>query len=128
MPEKESPGKLIFITGKGNINILVNKSAKVSAQIDVTKDATLRFNQFYFPGWILKDNGNPIKYSYVGKGDRQGLPVFSLSKGSHIFEAEFTDTPDRTIADILSILSLGALGFLLLFLKKNNGKNKKKDN
>jgi len=123
LPEKESPGKLIVLKGAADITITGNKSAKVTARIDVSKDATLRFNQFYFPGWVLKDNGQSINYSYIEGGPSQGLPVFSLSKGSHIFEADFTDTPDRTLANALSILSLGTLGFLLLFLKKNGSKS-----
>lgn len=114
IPQSLSPGKLIFLKGSGNIKILENKSAKVAAEINVQSDSTLRFNQFYFPGWVLKDNGKPIQFSYTGGGDSHGLPVFTLTKGSHTFEADFTDTLDRKVADTISLMSLGVLGYLLI--------------
>lgn len=124
VPQEESPGKLIVLSGKADIKITENKSAKVTATIDVKKDSTLRFNQFYFPGWVLKDNGIPIQFSYNGDGDNQGLPVFALPKGIHNFEADFTKTTDRQIADLISVLSLVSLGiFILLHFRKSDKGN-----
>lgn len=116
LPQKVSPGKLIVLSGKAEIKITENKSAKVAAEIYVKKDATFRFNQFYFPGWVLKNNGRPIQFDYQNKGDSQGLPVFGLPKGNHSFEADFTDTTDRKIANLISAASLLTLG-IFLFIK-----------
>lgn len=113
-PAEVSPGKVQILKGKGEIKILESKSVKVVAQIDLSNDSTLRFNQFYFPGWRLNVDGKPIDYSYQNSGESQGLPVFHLKKGIYIFEANFTNTKDRTVADIISVISLALLGFILL--------------
>lgn len=121
VPQKVSPGKLIIIKGKGEITILENKSAKVTAEINLSEDSTLRFNQFYFPGWILKADNQRLDYSYENDGSSRGLPVFKLAKGTHTFEAEFTDTPDRKIADYISLASVLALILLLVPTRKKMG-------
>lgn len=113
LPQNESPGKLAVLKGSADVKILENKSAKVTAEINVHKDSDFRFNQFYYPGWVLKDNGNVIDFNYQGDGESRGLPEFSLSKGKHAFEADFTKTPDRKIADAISLVSLGILAIML---------------
>jgi hypothetical protein len=113
LPQNPSPGKLVFLEGAGQINIWENKSAKVRAEINATKDSKLRFNQFYFPGWVFKVDGKPIQISYTEGGENKGLPVFSLTKGEYSFEAEFTNTPDGKNANLISLISLGVWGFLL---------------
>lgn len=113
-PQKVSPGKLEILDGLGEIKILENKSVQISAEINLSMDSTLRFNQFYFPGWVLKVNGQPVTFSYQENGESRGLPVFKLTKGNYIFETEFADTPDRRAANIISALSLATLGFVLV--------------
>lgn len=113
IPQNESPGKLVVLKGSADVKILENKSAKVTAEINVHKDSDFRFNQFYFPGWVLKDNGQTMGFSYTESGESRGLPVFTLAKGLHSFEAVFTKTPDRKIADAISLISLGILIILL---------------
>lgn len=120
-PQSASPGKLIILNGKGQINISENKSAKVVAEINLGSDSTLRFNQFYFPGWVLRADGKAVQFSYQNEGESKGLPVFRLPKGTHLFEADFTETPDRKAADIISLISLGATGVIfcgLMFAKR----------
>jgi hypothetical protein len=114
VPKNPSPGKLVFVGGEGQIKVTENKSAVVKAEINAGDNSKLRFNQFYFPGWELKVDGNPVQFSYSGSGENQGLPVFSVTKGVHSFEAIFTDTSDRKVANTVSLLSLMGLVFLIL--------------
>jgi len=112
------------LEGKGEINILENKSARVVANVILEENSTLRFNQFYFPGWELSDNGKDIDYSYKESGQSKGLPVFNLLTGQHTFEASFKETTDRKIADTISILSAFALVLTTILLIKNAPQNR----
>lgn len=117
-PNTPAPGKLSIIEGEGEITIKEAKSAEVSAEIDLTSPSKIIFNQFYFPGWELKINGDPIQFSYTEENENRGLPIFNLTKGGFSFEAKFTNTIDRKIADTISVISLVALGFLLILPRK----------
>lgn len=116
--EKPSPAKLEFIQGEGKITYIKNTSILVQAEVESTASSELRLNQVYFPGWIIKLDNKNASINYLKEGDSYGLMVFDLPKGSHLIKAEFINTPDRNIADIISLicvlLSL-ALSLKLLF-------------
>lgn len=117
LPTSPSPGKLQILAGDGNVHVTENKSIVVKAAIDVSTKATLRFNQFYFPGWVLKVNNQPLQFSTSELEGSHYLPVFNLNSGSYNFEADFLDTPDRKIADIVSMMTLSVIsGIILLSL------------
>lgn len=105
--------KFIFVSGGGSIKVLENKSARVLADIESTSSATVRFNQYYFPGWEIKVDGNKIDYNYL-TADNRGLPVFKIEKGNHQVLAEFKNTYDRNIADSISLFSIVLLIILII--------------
>ncbi|MCL4397677.1 6-pyruvoyl-tetrahydropterin synthase-related protein [Patescibacteria group bacterium] len=63
----------------------------------------IRVNQIYFPGWEVFVDGKKTPISYADNG----LIEIAVTPGSHNIKAEFTETPLRTAADIVSLLSLG---------------------
>jgi len=79
-------------------------------QVNVTNEARLRMNIFYFPGWTLSidDKKQSIDYQNL-----QGLIEFGLEPGEHRVELFFANTPVRNLSVSLSLL---ALIFLLLTL------------
>lgn len=80
-----------------------NTSIHVAAKIIALEDnQVIRFNQVYFPGWQFSIDGIPVTGSFP---INKPLPEFTVSKGTHTFTASFTNTPLRTIADIISLLS-----------------------
>ena len=101
--------KFIFLSGGGKINVLESKSAKVLANIESTSSAQIRFNQYYFPGWEIKVDNKKINFNCKNTG----LPSFNIEKGSHKVLAEFKNTPDRNIADSISLFSIVILLILL---------------
>ena len=119
IPKKPASSKIIFLEGKGEIQMTENKSAKVSAVIETSEKAILRFNQFYFPGWSLKVDGKNVEFSYLGEGENKGLPIFSLGPGSYIFEATFEDTPIRKLADLISLSSFIFLTVYFFYLVRS---------
>jgi hypothetical protein len=77
---------------------------------------TARLHTLYFPGWRAYLDGEevPLKISDPG-----GFIEVDLPAGSHELSLRFEDTPVRTLANVLSILSLLAcLGLVVLALRR----------
>ncbi len=114
MRSDTSSEKFSFLSKGGNINILENKSAKVLALVEATSSATMRFNQYYFPGWEIKVDDKRVKIDYL-RAEDSGLPVFDIDQGKHLVKAEFKNTPIRNVADGIALISLGI--WLILMTK-----------
>lgn len=91
--------KLVVSEGSAKINYLTNKTQKVSAQISVSKEASIKLNISYFPAWKFFQNGKEISV----EKSKQGY-AFSLPQGNYTFEAIFRQTPIEKIANAISII------------------------
>ncbi len=67
----------------------------------------------YFPGWRYWVDGEEMKASVIA-----GLPVFHLGPGTHTIDFRLIDTPVRTVANLISLVSAVALGILYAKNKK----------
>lgn len=122
IPPKPSSEKLSLLEGEAEITLAENKSHKVAAHISSKEDIRLRFNQFYFPGWTIKANGQNVDFNYLEEGENRGLPVFELPAGEYKLEANFTKTPVRKTADAASLTALIVwIGSFILLTRGNPG-------
>ncbi|MDP3724766.1 MAG: 6-pyruvoyl-tetrahydropterin synthase-related protein [bacterium] len=81
--------------------------------IEMTPDQQrLRVNQYYFPGWKVLIDGKPADI-IVNKENGGRMDVL-VPPDVKVIDARFTDTPIRTLANGLSILSVLVVGFLLV--------------
>ena len=71
--------------------------------VDYKQDSTFDYEKYYFPGWVVKIDGQQAEV-YAGKP--YGQVQFSVPQGKHIIEISFEETPFRMILDIISLLSL----------------------
>jgi hypothetical protein len=65
-----------------------------------------RYLAFYYPGWRVTVDGNPVPAT---PADPDGLLSFSVPAGSHTVRVRFGETPLRLAADAISVLSLAIL-------------------
>ena len=86
-------------------------SRSVTCSIATSGPATVRFRQFYFPGWIAYADAKKIPVTM----DTDGTIVLSLTKPTQIIQIEFTQTPLRKFSSILSVLFTGL--YIFLFTK-----------
>lgn len=70
-----------------------------------------RLHIFYFPGWLVEIDDH---HAEIQPSQRTGLIEFALPRGRHLVRARFVATPDRAIADIVTIV-----GLLAVFLFRN---------
>ncbi len=74
---------------------------------------TITINKAYVPGWKFFLDAAEVKPDII-----QGLPRISISKGTHILEGTFVNTPIRSQGNILSIMSVLLLGGILFYGQK----------
>jgi hypothetical protein len=95
---------------------IIKKSNKVTGQVNIKNDnTTIYLPVVYFPNWSLTVNEKPYKYQI----DKEyGQIKFKLNQGLHTISLSFHNTPIRTIANYISLLSITILPFLWRSKKK----------
>jgi len=78
-------------------------------------DKIQTINQFYFSGWQVQLNGQPVT---IKPDEKTGLISFNLPKGTHQITASLQKTRLQQISDYISLISwLTVAGYLGLKLK-----------
>lgn len=109
--KQEKAESLVDSDESVRVTIHKQKPLFLYATIVNERNAKIRINTLYFPGWKVYDNGKhaPIEYQ------SNGLINIVLSPGTHEVIARFEDTPVRRTANVLSILGLlWLLGWAIL--------------
>lgn len=117
LPPADPPKGDIFLKN-GSYKTLVKKSNLQKYSLDVSTDNTIvELQTYYFPGWKYWLDGVEVKNYKLDP--LVGRPQFSVTSGHHELTARFTDTPIRLIGNLMSLISIGALGvyFLTRFKK-----------
>ncbi len=100
---------LISSQPQSNVYLTSQKPFDITANIINTKPAKLIIRKMYFPGWILKVNGQnkPITIE-------DGLISTNLEPGNWQIEAYFTESKLRMLANLLTLASFALLFFLII--------------
>lgn len=114
--EKRPKAHLEIIVGEAKIQELKRISTLHSYIIDVFQKTRFRENTLYFPGWNIYVDKKPVKIEFQDPANR-GLMTFFVPEGKHFLEVSFKETKLRTLADIISLLSLVFI-FIYAILKK----------
>ena len=116
-PREPAPAEPFFTQGAGEIKNFVNKSNRWEFDAVITKDASIVIPVFDFPNWTVLVDGNVFPHSH---NNILGRIEINLPEGGYRVKGEFRNTPIRTFANILSLVSFGGA---LLIIKY--GKNRK---
>ena len=102
--------------GEIEVKDFVIKTGKAKGSINVLSDSEIEVPITYFPGWEVEANGKIVE---LAEPSIQGLISFKLPKGEYEIEARLKNTPVRTIGNMLSVISLGLMGYLLVSNRRN---------
>ena len=80
--------------------------------VDVSKNAVVQAQIFYFPKWKVYIDRKDTSFNYQ---NYNGLITFDLPVGKHTVILKLTDTPVRVIANVITLLGFPL--FLLLYKK-----------
>ena len=101
-----------IVEGAATITFMKRSVTKHDYVVDVTSDSVRMLdNTLYFPGWTVYVDGIKKNVTDILFQDPnyRGLINFFLTKGSHTINILFENTKVRTIAELLSLFSLGIL-------------------
>lgn len=104
-------GKVAVLEGEAEIKNLALKSHQATFNIAGKTGAEILVNTAYFPGWKVWLDGREADFALEG-----GKIKISPLPGDHQISVRLTDTPIRTIANLISLVSWGILvGFMLKY-------------
>ncbi len=102
-------------TSSIQIKELILKETLMRYEVIASKSQELQISIAYFPGWKLFINDHEVIPNIAG-----GVPSVTVPAGMSIIEARFVNTPIRTVANYLSLISIVACLGLYTYGKKTN--------
>jgi uncharacterized membrane protein YfhO len=97
--------------------VITNLNSRKSLVITTNQPVLVKINQLYFPGWVVKVNGEIKPILYEQKG-HYGMIAFHIPAGESQIDLVFQDTSLRKFAGIISLL--GGIIATALFLRPKN--------
>lgn len=105
------------LSGKGTFVETFRSSVKHEYVTDLSANAYIKENTYYYPGWVVTVDKNQVPITYTNK-KYPGIITFAVPKGLHLITLTFTDTPVRFFAKCISIFTAFVIILLFIFQLK----------
>lgn len=124
--------RIEVVRGDVKITDVIQKSNHLSFTAESSQISRLLVNIAVFPGWqVLMDGKNfqsvddPVIFRQLYRPDRDNTGLFYLivPTGTHHFTFKFTETKSRTLANLLSLVSVSAALTVLTLSFSSNRKS-----
>ena len=96
----------------GKFEVIVDRTQEILVSTQSQKDLPVLFRVFYFPGWKAYVDSQELPISI---DNQYGWMRVTVPKGEHSVSLIFEDTPVRTYANIISVVSLLILGSMVFY-------------
>lgn len=110
-PSSHFDEKVKVIDGDAQISNLQYNSRKLAFDFNATSDVIFRIDTIYYPGWRAFVNYEEVMIDY---DNPQGVMEISAVRSRNKVTLDFSDTPIRTAANLISIGAVLCIGFILL--------------
>ncbi len=101
-----------IVAGQGEVESIRHGAGSDEVRVRAQTPVMLQFYTYWYPGWRAYVNGRETAIRAEGP---QGLITLDLPAGEHIVRIRFTNTPLRTLATAISLLSAILIGLLWLW-------------
>lgn len=121
-PIQKAPEFPEVMEGQANFLSYKKGSHYQVGEVEVLEQANIRLPLFDFPGMKVSVDGKQVSHNHNDCRNQEfclGLISFDLLVGKHIIKTELTDTPIRTLGNILSLVSIAAVVLIFLRIRKN---------
>jgi len=115
-PNVAAPRLPIVSKGTAGFTDFVKKTNQITFTSHATASASIQLNQFDFPGWKVRINGQTVEHHHQNK---LGLITFDLPPGENNVSVKLTNTPIRFLGNILTLIFLPFAIFTLFKKTKN---------
>ncbi len=89
----------------------ITRDTRIMARFDSERQQNITIRRVFFPGWLYTVNGQRVVPKI-----KDALPIVTIPEGRSTVEADFVNTPVRSIGNSISII--GVLLFLFVYGKK----------
>lgn len=116
-PNHKAPKLPEVLVGRASFASYEKGSNFQKGMIIVEEDATLRLPIFDFPGMVVRVDGREVPHrndDCSGEEFCFGLITFNIGEGEHDIEVRLTNTPPRVAGNLITLGSVGVVGFLLV--------------
>lgn len=110
-PKKHYDEKVKVVSGNAEIVNLQFNSKQLTFDFKAQSDVTFQINTIYYPGWRAFVNYEEVPISY---DNSYGVMNITAVQSRNKATLDFSDTPVRTAANLISIGSVLVIGFVLL--------------
>jgi hypothetical protein len=100
----ESPINNLLVSKEGQpflMDVLKNDSCWKKIELELSQDGTIIIPIFYFPGWKVFIDGQMMPFQI----NQNGFMELKGERGKHLLEIRFVNSPDRLLANIISLIS-----------------------
>ena len=104
--------RLAIVEGTGRIVSQYSRGSSGGGVVEMDTPGVVRIHEFYFPGWCVSIDGEPVTAEI---SDAHGLLEVPVPAGEHRIDARMGTTSARTAGSIISWSVLLLVGFLLLW-------------
>jgi len=101
----EPKSRVEIISGQATANVVIQKAQDLYVDINASNQSLLQVNILYFPGWVGIINNKRV----IPTIDSVGRMIFPIPKGQYQLHIAFQDTPVRSIATYISLISFFCL-------------------
>jgi len=105
-PPAEAASQPKVISGIGDISSFTKQTNRFSFDADIYSHALVVVPVMYFPNWVVIVNNKEVPVEINGA---HGVIAVNLPAGKHIVRGRFTDTPIRSFANWITVLSFAIL-------------------
>jgi hypothetical protein len=88
--------------GSATLRTIVKQTSQITWSVQADTDTELIINQHYFPGWVVSDGKSDIPIIVTETGEM----LIRVQPGVHRLTATFTNTPIRSAANVISLISV----------------------
>ncbi len=110
-------GRIEITAGEGTVTESYVGGSSAGGVVEMTTPGTVRVNVYYFPGWMVSVDGQPVE---PGIDPTFAALSVDLPAGEHRIDARFGETPVRSGAMVVSALALAVC--LGLVVWRGNGR------
>ncbi len=97
--------------GEATIDNIQSTPTKISFEVNAQTSSIIKVNVFDFPGWVVKVNNQQVP---ISSDNKLKLITFNLKNGVSQVDIEFKNTLLRSLADLISAISI--IGLIIIFL------------
>lgn len=102
-PTSQYEHKVELLNGKGEVINVIERSNRISFELDNSTSTKIRLNTVYYPGWRAYVDNNEVDIHYENSKGVMDIPI---AEGQRNIRFVFSETPLRILADGISVIAV----------------------